>query len=1037
MDMNLFDSILRGASNSRNGLVHCCTAAVIMLGAFGHASAITSDMDSLEITVAEESRATEGIDITIAGTGSGKVTGSEGIDCSAATCSYNIGEGTNISLTAIPDTSDPTNTSKFAGWAGDCSGTDTTQCDVTAPAEVSVFFACAHSELPAGRRAIDERFECEELNAPSGFEVASEANIEFFATKSVALGEGFRVLDNGVLSIQLSPNATAAELDPPEVTVDPGLLPDAIQIAGIDGGAPRNIVRMNSDIGKGYQFDFVEDEIYLISDRPVDLAGLLSRWNGSLLFQVEMSSPIPTDQTIVYLLQVDPTGADVANLNENLGLLDGRMHGKHQVSSDSGLNLLALVTSEIKDNGLEIGINALLKSQDLSKRSSQEAGAGSDVTVGSETFNYSSNAFDWPYMETDPYVPGMSRYPLDTGTAEALRVVEADGGFSNRVRVLIADGGFYPNDDFPPHANIGSLRTPNPDPGGCGGGLPMSPECSAHGTHVALSGFGLPDNSFGTFGPGGPVSDLILLQSPSVDFMSILRYIRNNIPLAGAQRPKIVNISASISIAAGWCVLACPPMNLLMKGLDYAGITIVAAAGNENINVDETDKVCFAFWCKVFEESATVPCELDSVLCVGASQFLHRGRADYSNYGTADSGNSVDIFAPGDIYSVTALDADTNNNSPVDDLKLINGTSFASPFTAGVAALTWAANPSFSNDQVEACIMSSAHAEAYSGATKWIYPLGAVKCAMGGTHPFIEIITPSNGITVERSAVVIVLAANADDLEDGLGLTIDWISSVDGSLGTSSPGAEGLRLSPKFLSLGRHEICASTTDSSGRTSTDCVDVTFTNAPPIASILLISNGDSFIQAADIPLRGTASDPDGPIPTNIRWYIEPSSVLGTPVATGSLDTSVPASGFATGNYVVTLVAEDSDGGTGAATVIISIIPNPPNALPVVTITKPTSEEVFRNGFDRIELSATATDDEDGAIPFNEIQWFASTEGGPEQPLTVTTELTKHYVALEAVPGESRTDILIKGRVTDSGGQENADSNGQVLIYLRVIQ
>lgn len=1034
--MSLLDYIFWRASTSRNGLLYCCTAAMIMLGAFGYASAATSDLDTPAITVAEVNQVTGGIDITIAGTGSGNVTGSEGIDCSDASCSYNIAEGTPISLTATPDTSDPANTSMFVGWSGDCSGTDTAQCNVTAPAEVSVFFACAHADLPAGRRAADERFECEELNAPSGFEVASEANIEFFATRSVALGEGFRVLENGVLSIQLSPSATAAEMDPPEVTVDPGLLPDPVQIAGIDGGAPRNIVRLNSDIGQSYQFDFVEDEIYLISDNPADLAGLLSRWNGSLLFQVEMSSLIPTDQTIVYLLKVDPAGVDVEKLNENLGLLDDRMHGKHQVSSDSGLNLLALVASEIKDNGLEIGINALLKSQDLSKRSSQEAGIGKNETVGSDTFIYNSNAFDWPYMRTEPYVFGMSQYPVDTGTAEALRVVEADGGFSNRVRVLIADGGFYPNDDFPPYANIGSLRTPNPDPSGCGSGLPMTPGCSAHGTHVALSGFGLPDNSFGTFGPGGPVSDLILLQSPSVDFLSILRFIFDSIPLAAAQRPRIVNISGGTSIAAGWCILACPPMNLLTQELDRIGITVVAAAGNNGINVDETDKICFAFWCKVFEESATVPCELDSVLCVGATQFFYRGRADYSNYGTANSGNSVDIFAPGDIYSVTALDADANNNAPVDDLEIIHGTSYASPFAAGVAALTWAANPSLSNDQVEACIMSTAHSQSYSGAPKWIYPLGAVQCAMGGTHPFIEIITPSNGITVERSAAAIALAANADDLEDGLGLTINWSSSLDGFLGTSSPGTE-LRLNPEFLSLGRHRICANTTDSSGRTSTDCVDVTFTNAPPSASILLISNGDSFIQAAEIPLRGTASDPDGPVPTNIRWYIEPSSVLGTPVATGLLDTSVPASGFATGNYVVTLVVEDSDGGTGTASVNISIIPNPPNALPVVTITKPASNEEIKNGFDRIELSASATDDEDGSIPFNEIQWSASTEGGPEQPLTVTTELTKHYITLEPVPGESRTEILIKGRVTDSGGQENADSNGKVIIYLRVIQ
>lgn len=842
---------------------------------------------------------------------------------------------------------------------------------------------------------------------------------------------------------------TAAEIDPPEVTVDPMLVPSVSQIAGINGGPGRNLLLMNSDIGAGYQFDFVENEIYLITDSADELAGLMSRWGASLLFEVvPPSNGTTTDPVKMYLLNVDPSAADTSTLNEDLAMLDSTMHGKHQVSSENGLRLLALIVSETKDHGLNVGINVLLKSQGLAERSTQEAAIGVDEA----SFVYTRNGFEWTYMERDPDVPDDMLWPLDTGVAEALRVVEANGSFSNRVKALIADGGFYPNDDFPAFTSIGALRTPNPDPTNCGRPDPISATCSAHGTHVSLSGFGLPDNEFGTFGPGGPVTDLILLQSPSIDYLSIVRFITESLPAALDERPNIINVSASVSIPAGLCFLACEPLDFLAGMLNDNGIIFVAAAGNAGINVDANDRICVWPICVSFEEAAIIPCETDHVICVGAHVFDRSVRTPYSNFGNYADNNSVDIFAPGDVYSVTALNADNTLTSPVDDLQVIRGTSFATPFVAGVMALTWASDPSQTDDEVKNCVLSSAFPQSFMGEPRRINALGAVQCAMGGTHPFVEIIAPAEFAYFERGLTSVVLRANADDLEDGLELTINWTSSLDGSLGSSSPGA-GLNLGPLRLGIGLHEICASTTDSSGRTSEDCTETRISSAAPIISILEPSTDDSFNQAAIITLSGTAFDPDGPTPTNISWFFdrEPVETPSTfPVAT-TLEASVLASDFAPGDYQVSLVVEDNSGRYALARVSITITVNPANLPPVITITDPAQSEVFQSwdgGLITIPFSATANDVEDGSIPFDQIQWFVSTEDGSEQPLTVNSTTvcvafdffggcikygTFRDIELGPLLGNTSTKHVIKGRVSDSDGDQNEESNGRVTIFV----
>jgi len=68
--------------------------------------------------------------------------------------------------------------------------------------------------------------------------------------------------------------------------------------------------------------------------------------------------------------------------------------------------------------------------------------------------------------------------------------------------------------------------------------------------------------------------------------------------------------------------------------------------------------------------------------------------ASFSNYGT----NAVDVFAPGvSIYT-------TNLNG---EYISVDGTSFAAPIVAGLAALIWSYYPQFSYKQIRYCIEES------------------------------------------------------------------------------------------------------------------------------------------------------------------------------------------------------------------------------------------------------------------------------------------------------------------------------------------
>ena len=133
-----------------------------------------------------------------------------------------------------------------------------------------------------------------------------------------------------------------------------------------------------------------------------------------------------------------------------------------------------------------------------------------------------------------------------------------------------------------------------------------------------------------------------------------------------------------------------PQKSAVDEAVAYAvekGVLLVHAAGNSGQDIDTAAN----FPTRTFLDGTVSGGWLE----VGASQFDRAAlAAGFSNYGRA----AVDLFAPG--AAVTSL-------KPGGGIQTANGTSFASPVVAGVAALVMAYFPELTAEEVRQVLLDS------------------------------------------------------------------------------------------------------------------------------------------------------------------------------------------------------------------------------------------------------------------------------------------------------------------------------------------
>lgn len=220
------------------------------------------------------------------------------------------------------------------------------------------------------------------------------------------------------------------------------------------------------------------------------------------------------------------------------------------------------------------------------------------------------------------------------------------------------------------------------------------------------------------------------------------------------------------------------------------GALVVMAAGNDSLDISS------------YADPA-------SILLVGATDSLN-ARASFSNYGTP-----IDVVAPGLYVWSTILGGYYGYGS---------GTSFSSPITAGLAALIYSLNPSFSPATVEGLIESTCLDVGAAGADS-VYGFGLIQAdaAVAKAYSAMGNLPPVAVATADSTGGDIPCLVNFSGVSsyDPNGSLVSYVWSF----GDGSAAVSGVTAAHTYTTAGTFKASLVVTDNLGATGTNAVTIT--------------------------------------------------------------------------------------------------------------------------------------------------------------------------------------------------------------------
>ncbi len=228
--------------------------------------------------------------------------------------------------------------------------------------------------------------------------------------------------------------------------------------------------------------------------------------------------------------------------------------------------------------------------------------------------------------------------------------------------------------------------------------------------------------------------------------------------------------------------------------------------------------------------------------------------------------------------------------------------------------------------------------------------------------PIVNITAPLDGGS-QSEALPLDLVATASDPEAGdLSASIDWLSSLDGSLGV------GASLTTDSLSVGIHSLTAMAVDGEGNSGSAQISFEIlANDAPLVTIETPLDQAELTQGVPTTFGATASDTeDGDLAASLVW----TSDVDGPLGTGG---SLMLDDLSLGAHVISAGVTDSLGRSTEAQIGVSVAVNAP---PAVSITAPLDGT---NEFENVAIAfvATADDPEDGDLSAA-IEWSSDLDG-----------------------------------------------------------
>jgi subtilisin family serine protease len=391
-----------------------------------------------------------------------------------------------------------------------------------------------------------------------------------------------------------------------------------------------------------------------------------------------------------------------------------------------------------------------------------------------------------------------------------------------------------------------------------------------------------------------------------------------------------------------------------------------AAAGNDGVDVDA--------------EGAYLPCESEYVVCVGGMGSDTTAVSGSSNYSTKAGRRSVEIYGP---YCVVAT---ANPQTPTDGtIKGGCGTSHASPYVAGIAALVKAANPSLSAGAVRDTILDNAHrgglGSKVTGSQRRVDAYAAVADALGvtWTDPAVSI---DDGVAGSYRVDDFVVLSGAAQSFTGQPLGIRWQSSIDGPL-NKEPMTTDLVVT---LSPGTHAISAHARDLRGEMGSDYVQVVVKNKPPTVAIISPADGAERLEGTHVTLSGFSDDPDDHQNldhSQVLWEVERIATGEVVFEAEAHEVIVAGGTLSPGDYRVRFSGSDEHGGADSDERTLTIVALPPGYdPPTVQIIdpKPGTELWTGGGADpTLRLRASAKAGDGSALAGTELRWTAVSQAG----------------------------------------------------------
>lgn len=404
-------------------------------------------------------------------------------------------------------------------------------------------------------------------------------------------------------------------------------------------------------------------------------------------------------------------------------------------------------------------------------------------------------------------------------------------------------------------------------------------DVQGHGTMVAGVAAALSNNSSGVAGISWS-SPLLAVRVGSAEGLSSSQHIAAGILWASANRAKVINVS----FAPLWSDRI---VQSAVRQAFLRGSLVVISAGNGG--------------------GTTSAASYDEVMFVGAITPQNQV-ATFS-----DKGPFVDLVAPGTAIRSTTFDGAYG---------VANGTSFAAPIVAGVAALAWSINPSLRPVTVRDAVLSTTTDLGTAGRDN-TFGRGAVDAAaavrkaqqsfdpVDTTPPTVHINTPATGQSLSGRASATISATDNVGVAEVL-LSIDGIPFASDTRAPFSFVIDTTAFSP-----GAHDLAFVATDLAGNASAiRTVRVSFiagTTSTTAGSVRFTSPAAGTAVGGDVTIRASVADADGL--AVIEWFVDGKSVFVAPLSGKSSGVSYVwrSQTYSKGTHTITIAITDITGNT----------------------------------------------------------------------------------------------------------------------------